>query len=371
MKDSKRETPFTTWLVALRQRAWVPLTVSVLLTVLMLGFGRSTTIERVAVLFLNNTIVSFSIGTAVMFGFGVVLPLLRSEGRSLGVRLLLEAGAVIAATVVGTEVAVRVIAGVALSAHFARADVLQVALPVTVTATVVTVAIGRAKEQRAVATERREIAERELLRAELVALKARVQPHFLFNSLNTIASLIEEDPRAAEHALLELSALFRYTLDASEKARVTLGEEIEAVRRYLRFEELRFEERLRVELDVAADAEAVRLPPLLLQPLVENAVAHGVSSRKEGGRVVIVARIRGDLLEISVDDNGPGPNRSLHAGSGTAQRDLDKRLALSYGGRARLETGESPLGGFSAKLTLPLTGAVESGAETLANELAT
>lgn len=360
MKNGKRDRLFVDWLAALRRGAWVPLSVSALLTALMLAFGRAATVEWGAMLFLTNTIVAFSIGTAVMFGFGVVLPSVRSGGRPLGVRLFFEGGVIMIATVVGTEVAVQLIARFITAAHFPREDVLWVALPVTFTATVVTVALGRAKEQRTVATERREIAERELLRAELAALKARVQPHFLFNSLNTIAGLIEEDPRAAEQALLELSALFRYTLDASEKARVSLGEELEAVQRYLRFEQLRFEDRLRVEVDVAPEAAAVKVPPLVLQPLVENAVAHGVSSRKEGGRVVVSVRIAGDVLEVVVDDDGPGPSGSTHAGSGTARRDLDKRLALSYGGEARLVTGASALGGFSAKLILPLAGPREA-----------
>jgi two-component system sensor histidine kinase AlgZ len=369
MTDEKRDRLLIDWLASLRRGAWVPLSVSAVLTALMLAFGRAASVERVAMLFLTNTIVAFSIGTAVMFGFGVVLPRLRSEARPLGMRLLLEGGVIMVATVVGTEIAVQLIARFITSAHFPREDVLWVALPVTFTATVVTVALGRAKEQRALATERREIAERELLRAELAALKARVQPHFLFNSLNTIAALIEEDPKAAEQALLELSALFRYTLDVSEKARVSIGEELSAVRRYLRFEQLRFEDRLRVDIDVAPEAAEVRVPPLLLQPLVENAVAHGVSSRKEGGRVLVTVRISGEVLEVTVDDDGPGPSGSTRAGSGTARRDLDKRLALSYGGDARLETGRSALGGFSAKLFLPLAGPLDAGARP--NEVAT
>lgn len=374
--------PLLAWLVELRRGAWAPLAVSVLLTALMVAFGRAVRLERVAVIFLTNTIVAFSIGTTVMFGFGMVLPRLRRAHHGRALRLLLEGVTIAVATALGTEIAVRIIAVVVPSAHFIRSEALMVAVPVTFTATIVTVALGRAREQRNAATARTMVAERERLHAELVALKARVQPHFLFNSLNTVASLIEEDPKAAEHAVLELSALFRYTLDASQAAAVPLRDEITAVRRYLRFEQLRFEERLQVEVEVEARTEDVPMPPLLLQPLVENAVLHGASARKEGGRVTVRARVRGDDVEIAIDDDGPGPPesgapesdaRSTREGSGTAVRDLERRLALSYAGRARLETGRSALGGFSARLLLPRSGPVAGGpveraAETTAAE---
>jgi two-component system sensor histidine kinase AlgZ len=369
MTPTGRPPSFRKWLVELRRSAWVPMTVSVLLTLLMLAFGRTTRLDRVAVVFLTNTIVAFAIGTAVMFGFAMILPRIRKPGQPLPLRLLLEGLAILAATVVGTEIAVRTIAVVVPSANFVRIEALKVALPITFTATIVTIALDRAKEGRAQATERSEIAEQERLRAELVALKARVQPHFLFNSLNTVASLIEEDPKAAERAVLELAALFRYTLDASAAASVPLRQEVEAIRRYLRFEQLRFEERLTVEVEIAPEAEEVRVPPLLLQPLVENAVVHGVSTRKEGGRVRVTARIAGDAVEIAIDDDGPGPRAEGDAtsiesdgprtGSGTAVRDLTRRLALSYDGAAKLETGRGALGGYSARLVLPIRGPVE------------
>lgn len=378
MTSEDRPQPFVTWLAGLRRSAWVPITVAALLTALMAAFGRAVRLDRVAVIFLTNTIISFSIGTAVMFGFGMVLPRLRRPGQHRALRLVLEGTTTLAATFLGTEVAVRIIAIAVPSAHFLRREALFVALPIAFTTTIVTVALGRARAQRAAATARSEVADRERLRAELVALKARVQPHFLFNSLNTVASLIGEDPKAAEHAVVELAALFRYTLDASLAASVPLRDEIAAAQRYLRFEQLRFEDRLRVEVDVEAAAEHVPMPPLLLQPLVENAVVHGASARKEGGRVTVRARIVGDDVEIEVDDDGPGPATAIsdakadakptREGSGTATRDLAKRLELSYGGRARFETGRSALGGFSARLFLPRSGPVEAPAEPIHEE---
>ncbi|MFO0571856.1 MAG: histidine kinase [Polyangiaceae bacterium] len=184
--------------------------------------------------------------------------------------------------------------------------------------------------------ERREHEARQLaLAAQLQALQARTNPHFLFNSLNTVASLIPTDPELAELTLVRLAELFRYALHVSTRSRVTLDEELDATRDYLRVESLRLGDRLRWEVDVQAGLERVPTPPLLLQPLVENAIVHGVSRERSGGTVRVVVRAEPRDVVFEVHDDGSG--RSDRVGTGTALDDLRKRLELCYGGRAQLE----------------------------------
>src|SRR5262249_51853978 len=124
--------------------------------------------------------------------------------------------------------------------------------------------------------QREQRARQAALEAQLASLQARTNPHFLFNALNTVAGLIHEDPARAEDAVVRLAHLFRYTHDASSRQRVSLREEIEAVRAYLDMESMRFEKRLEYCVDVADELSGILLPPLAVQPLVENAVRHGV-----------------------------------------------------------------------------------------------
>lgn len=176
----------------------------------------------------------------------------------------------------------------------------------------------------------------------------------MFNGLNTVASLIPDNPREAENAVLDLAALLRYTLESSRKQMVTLGEELDAVGRYLAFEKRRFGSRLRVETKVDSRLRTLAVPPLVLQPLVENAVNHGISNRREGGLVRIEATEEGEHLVLRIDDDGPGPDGSLRCGSRTASADLNQRLELYYGGCASLTTGRSPLDGFRAEVIIPI-----------------
>jgi len=145
-----------------------------------------------------------------------------------------------------------------------------------------------------------------LAQAELRALRAQVQPHFLFNTLNSIASLIPVDPKAAEEMTTRLSELFRHALSASERETVPLAEELAFVQAYLDIERVRFGGKLRVETRVERGLESFPVPSLLLQPVVENAVRHAISPRAEGGVIRIEARKDGDRLVLTVEDDGPG-----------------------------------------------------------------
>jgi two-component system sensor histidine kinase AlgZ len=209
---------------------------------------------------------------------------------------------------------------------------------------------------------RREAAHRvTLLRAELSALQARTDPHFLFNSLNTVAALIPDDPALAETLLVKLASVFRYALDAGRRASVDLAEEVEAVTAYLEVEALRLGPRLRWTLDADPGVERVRVPPLILQPLVENAIRHGAGRRQGATEIAVSLRRRGDELALVVEDRGlddAAVSPSI-AGAGTALADLRARLALAYDGRARLDASATPAG-WRAEVVLPAGGKVQA-----------
>ena len=158
--------------------------------------------------------------------------------------------------------------------------------------------------------------------AELRALKSQVNPHFIFNSLNSLRALIDEDPARARKAVTQLANLLRYSLQSGQLETVPFEDELGIVNDYLALEQVRHEERLRLRLDIAPEALHLPIPPMLLQTLVENAVKYGISPRPEGGEIAIVARKEGGTLRIQVSNPGEicgGGARVVHRG-GAAQR---------------------------------------------------
>jgi two-component system, LytTR family, sensor histidine kinase AlgZ len=203
--------------------------------------------------------------------------------------------------------------------------------------------------------ERREAMHRvAVLRAELSALQARTDPHFLFNSLNAVAALIPANPALAESLLERLAAVFRYALDAGRRDSVELADEIAAVTAYLEVEALRLGSRLRWHLDRGPDLDGVRVPPLVLQPLVENAIRHGAGGRIGATEVNVSARRAGDDIVLAVEDRGVdgAAATAVGGGAGTALADLRARLELVYAGRARLAVGAADAG-WRAEIVLP------------------
>jgi len=169
--------------------------------------------------------------------------------------------------------------------------------------------------------------------AELKALRSQIHPHFLFNSLNSISSLAGSDPPRAREMCLALSDFLRKSLALGERERIQVGEELDLAKAYLDVERLRFGTRLAVEEDVEPEGRACLVPPLLLQPLVENAVRHGIATRIEGGVIRLEARRTGNRLRIVIE-NPFDPEAPARAGTGVGLPNVRRRLAARYGSDA-------------------------------------
>ncbi|MGH8112607.1 MAG: sensor histidine kinase [Rhodanobacteraceae bacterium] len=172
-------------------------------------------------------------------------------------------------------------------------------------------------------------------RAQFEALQARIRPHFLYNSMNTVAALVRVDPDAAERTVEDLSELFRASLGADGRPS-TLGAELGLIDRYLAIEQLRLGERLRVQREVADVPADLEIPALLLQPLVENAVYHGIQQRREGGTLRIIGRCGPDAIEIEITN--PLPDAAAPPRSGHGLDSVRRRIAFHFGERGALET---------------------------------
>lgn len=194
--------------------------------------------------------------------------------------------------------------------------------------------------------------------ARLASLESRLHPHFLFNTLNSISALILEDPLLAEQMVQRLAALLRTSLDACEQNHVPLREELKLVTNYLEIERARFRERLSYSIDVEPGLDALPVPPLTLQPLVENSVKYAVSPRTMGGVIRISARLRKSTLVLEVWDDGPGFNNEMIP-LGHGIDNLRARLTTLLGDDTELSVG-STNAGTSVTVYLPLNGSPSS-----------
>lgn len=193
----------------------------------------------------------------------------------------------------------------------------------------------------------------QLSEARLSALRAQLNPHFLFNSLNAITVLVrDEKTRDASRVLELLSGVLRQVLQSGKRQEVTLGEELEFVEKYLAIEQVRFSDRLRVRWSVEPAISDALVPEFILQPLVENAIRHGVSERGEAGLIEIAGREAGDRLVLSVRDNGPGYFAESAAGVGLAN--TRARLETFFGDAGRLDVLNAEGGGTIATVRFPL-----------------
>jgi two-component system LytT family sensor kinase len=198
--------------------------------------------------------------------------------------------------------------------------------------------------------------------AELRALQSQIHPHFLFNALNTLYGIIPRDARGARETVLNLADIFRYFLE-TKKTVVPLEEELAIVRAYLEVERMRLGEKLRVEIDVTPEALSTPIPILSIQPLVENAIKHGIAATTGPGLVRIAASIEGSQLRVSVSDTGPGFTASRKTETGVGLENVTRRLELSYGAAARLEIQPNQeSGGAEVRFTIPTSAPASSSA---------
>lgn len=212
------------------------------------------------------------------------------------------------------------------------------------------------RERRA-RTEREAALERALGAAQLQAVRTQLQPHFLFNALNTIAARVHDDPVQADALIGQLSDLLRASLRAHDAPQVPLREELALLGAYVDLMQARFGERLAVTIAVHPGLDDVPVPPLLLQPLVENAIRHGGLERQGRARIAVRITREGSTdarLAITVHDDGPGmPTGRDPLNSGTGLLNSVQRLGLLHGSAAALDAGNSPEGGFTVRITLP------------------
>ena len=235
-------------------------------------------------------------------------------------------------------------------------------------ASCVTIAIGWLLWEAIEATRKKEVerreraelqanvdrAERERTTAELKALRAQVEPHFLYNTLSNVVSLIEREPATAKYMTERLIGYLRHTLDASRREHATVGDELAIIADYLEILRLRMGERLWYEIAADDATRALPLSPMLLQPLVENAIKHGLEPKIEGGRITVSAAVQDGRLNIVVEDTGLGFGVATDtAGSGSGLANVRGRLKAIYGDAARLSI-EQPEAGTRIRLSLPI-----------------
>ena len=187
---------------------------------------------------------------------------------------------------------------------------------------------------------------------ELKTIKSHINPHFIFNALNSIRALVDENPERARTAITELSNILRSSMQAEKIETASLERELNLVKDYLALEHIRFEDRLQIEYDIDEDTLDQLIPPMMLQTLVENAIKHGISKSKEGGRIKVIADFRGNNLELAVQNTGKLNGEVNKDGFGIAS--THNRLNLLYGKNAQFELSDINGEMVQAKVTIPV-----------------
>ncbi len=275
-----------------------------------------------------------------------------------GAGALLWLPAIIIGSYCGTETAIR-LSGWLFGSHFPdqpfRGDYL---LMVAANASMALIFSGiaflyilakRRLRQKSIEAER---LQRLQTQTQLVALQSKTRPHFLFNTLNAMLSLIRKDPEKVETMILNISDIYRKMLQYPEERLIPVKEEIQLVKEYLEIEKIRMGERLSYALAVDENAEGCQIPPLIIEPVVENSVIHGIGAKPEGGEVRIEVRKAKQKVEISVKDNGVGIDKASKT-SGFGLYSVKERLQLKYGGRGRFQIFERSGGGVEIVMEIP------------------
>jgi len=293
-------------------------------------------------LFIVTTIVSVSVGSCVLFGFGVGAILFQPirQKHDLGIfRASMVSGIVVCA--IASYTAVYIMLKLPFGEMGSRVIVFYSAIIfIAIAALAVYEQMRRRLEATLEQLQAKEVSEQILLKlkaqAELASLQARINPHFLFNSLNSIASLIVIDPKRAESAVELLSKLLRFSLRSSERRVVLLSEEFEIIKIYLQLEKMRLGNRLQYTLNIVGDLSMVCVPGMLLQPIVENCIKHGFATKVDGGKIVVTAMVSNGRCSIIVEDDGVGWTQKCKNG-GIGLANIRERLNLYFSGRCSLE----------------------------------
>jgi signal transduction histidine kinase len=321
-----RSFPFVLLVVAAFDTA-----IAVLLT--LVGYGGTF-----AQNFVFSQCIGFSVVTLLYFGWRALWPAGRPPPLPF---VALSAAASVAGWLAGSALAGALLGIPAPHAHGDAA-----ALAITLAAGAIGTWFFWSRER---ATEMARLR----VEAQLKLLQAQIEPHFLFNTLANLDALIATDPPRARVMLAHLNAYLRATLAAARRDGGTLADEFALLRGYLEVQALRMGGRLRFSLELPEVLAQAALPPMLLQPLVENALQHGLEPKLEGGEVRVRAREEAGRLVLEVSDTGLGSAHSGSAGSGVGLANVRERLAAAFGGRASLEAAADPAGGYRATLRLP------------------
>lgn len=195
--------------------------------------------------------------------------------------------------------------------------------------------------------------EHQMVQAQLLALRMQLNPHFLFNTLNAIANLLRRDLDAAERMIVRLSELLRKALDSSRQQEVALAQEMDFLSRYIELERLRFGDRLNYVCDIPEEASQAMIPNLILQPLVENAIKHGIENRSSEGKIEVKATRYNGSLRLEVRDNGQTSPGKRPPGQGVGLANTRARLNTLYGNHHRFSSGKDDKGGFMVSMEIP------------------
>jgi two-component system, LytTR family, sensor histidine kinase AlgZ len=327
---------------------------------LHLAVGESVTVSKLLRSATESLVISNCIGLSATWCGALIWPWFRRQNRTVQasamVAVLLAAGA--AGSLAGCVI-------LTLTGIFPAADFLPIYLRVLRIAMFITFTFGagawvfeelRGRLQDTTLQLRthqleRERAEKLAAAARLSSLESRIHPHFLFNALNSIASLVREDPALAERLIERMAALLRFSLDSAQTGLVPLGQELRVVQDYLEIEKVRFGERLRYSIEMAGGFDSVRVPPMSVQTLVENSLKYAVAPRPEGGSLRIRVFGGADSMAIEVWDDGPGfALESVPEGHGVDN--LRSRLEALFGSGAGLTVGRVQ-SGTSVLLNIP------------------
>jgi sensor histidine kinase YesM len=340
---SKREFQQLTlrrFLVSLVLNALINTAIAVLLTAIKFGQG-----------FQNNLIISQCIGFSIYGANMAVIPFFGRTKRAAA-QIAIIVAAVLVGAVAGTILASYAM-GMRPSALFGErlpffTQLVLLGILFGVLVSYVFVSLERFNEERLSRLE----AEKAAMETELRLVQSQMEPHFLFNTLANVRSLIDTDPRRAGDMLETFVAFLRTSLRTGRERTVPLSQELDVVKSYLDLFTMRMGERLRYRIDLPEALRGVRIPPLLIQPLVENAVKHGLEPAIDGGEISITAERMNDVVRMRVSDSGVGI-RETTGGSGIGLENVRRRIAIMYGERASLRLEEHAPRGVTVTIEVP------------------